>query len=81
MPFSAARSLGNFSSAVDDAVSLMSRDGKQIDWLKNLRGLCRRESGAASVLCESFHKVGDFGYIQHSLDNKIGPIRLIGPIS
>ncbi len=26
---------------------------------KNLRGLCRRESGAASVLCEIFHKVGN----------------------
>jgi hypothetical protein len=38
MPFSAARSLGNFSSAVDDAVSLMSRDGKQIEkGGKNLR--------------------------------------------
>ena len=62
MPFSAARSLGNFSSAVDDAVSLMSRDGKQIEkGRKNLRGLCRRKSGAASVLCEIFHKVGDLG--------------------
>jgi hypothetical protein len=70
MPFSAARSLGNFNSAVDDAVSLMSRDGKQIDWLKNLRELCRRESGAASVLCENFHKVGDLVKIVRCFQKK-----------
>jgi hypothetical protein len=61
MPFSAAMSLGNLSSAVDDEVSLMSRVEKQIDRLKNLRGLCSRKSVAASVLCEIFHKVADFG--------------------
>lgn len=57
MPFSAAMSLGNLISAVDDERSLMSRFEKQIDWLKNLRRLCRDKSDAASVLCEIFHKV------------------------
>jgi hypothetical protein len=58
----------------------MSRDGKQIDWLKNLRELCRRESGAASVLCENFHKVGEFRKLVSRLEKKTGPIRLIGPV-
>jgi hypothetical protein len=48
----------------------MSRDGKQIDWLKNLRELCRRESGAASVLCENFHKVGDLVKIVRCFQKK-----------
>jgi hypothetical protein len=48
----------------------MSRDGKQIDWLKNLRGLCRRESGAASVLCEIFHKVADLDEMRFFLKRK-----------
>lgn len=59
MPFSAAMSFGSLSSAVDEEESLMSRKEKQIDWLENLRGLCRGKGGAASVLCEIFHKVGD----------------------
>ncbi len=46
---------------------------------KNLRGLCRHEGGAASVLCEIFHKVGDLGEMRCCLEKKIGPIRLIGP--
>lgn len=61
MPFSAAMSLGNLSSAVDDEMSLMSRIEKQIDWLKNLCGLCSRKRVAASALCEIFHKVGELG--------------------
>jgi hypothetical protein len=48
---------------------------------KNLRGLCRDESGAASVLCEIFHKVADLGEFRCALEKKIGPISSIGPIS
>jgi hypothetical protein len=40
---------------------------------KNLRGLCRDKSGAASVLCEIFHKVADLGEFRCSLEIKVGP--------
>jgi hypothetical protein len=59
----------------------MSRFEKQIDWLKNLRRLCRDKSDAASVLCEIFHKVGDLVKNCALFSKEIGPIRLIGPIS
>jgi hypothetical protein len=48
----------------------MSRFEKQIDWLKNLRRLCRDKSDAASVLCEIFHKVGDLVKIVRCFQKK-----------
>ena len=71
MPFSAAMSLGDLRSAVAEGVSLMTGNREKFNGLLALRGLCGRWGGAASVLCEIFHKVGfrrEFADFQGHLD-------------